>query len=337
VEERPATMRLLSTHDTKRSADVRARLAVLSQDPGRWVRAAWRLQALAAPHRSAAGPTPAHEHLAWQTAVGAWPIDAERLGDYLVKAAREGKEATTWLAPDTGYEEALRRYAQALTGDPALVAAIDAIVAEVAAAGRATSLAMVLVTACGPGVPDVYQGDETWSHTLVDPDNRRDVDHAALAAVTAAVQPPAIPERAAEVWQQAATGAVKTWVWRRVLEVRASRPASFGPGAAYRACWARGPRSAHVLGFRRGDDVLAVVGPPGARRRAHTPPRGGGGAPPPGGAGGRRGERRTCGAAGGVTTAAGSARPGARCSAPHRPTGRGRAPRSRCPRGPGGT
>lgn len=270
---RPRTMRLLSTHDTKRSADVRARLSVLSQRPERWVAHAARLRALAARHRTAAGPSPAHEHLAWQTAVGAWPIDAERLAAYLVKAAREGKQRTDWLEPDAAYEDALTGYAQALCTDPALVAAIDAIVAELTSDGWATSLSMVLLTLTGPGVPDIYQGDERWALTLVDPDNRRPVDHDALAAALDALPDEPSPAFAAERWAAAADGDAKSWLTRQALQVRAGRPASFDARAAYEPMWATGRHRHHVLAYRRGSDVIAVspVRIAQLRRDAGTP------------------------------------------------------------------
>jgi (1->4)-alpha-D-glucan 1-alpha-D-glucosylmutase len=174
---KPASMLLSSTHDTKRSEDVRARLAVLSQEPDRWVRTvlAWRDQA--ARHRGSSGPTPAHEHLTFQTLVGTWPIDADRLTAYLRKAAREGKDATDWLDPDVAYEADLERYARGLLGDPAFVAAVEAVVEEVREPGWLTSLSMTLLKLTSPRVPDTYQGCELWDLSLVDPDNRRPVDH----------------------------------------------------------------------------------------------------------------------------------------------------------------
>ena len=284
ADHRPATMRLSSTHDTKRSEDVRARLAVLAQRPGWWVATADRLEALAATAQSPSGdgsgtwPLPVHEHLAWQTAVGTWPIGPARLAEYLLKAAREGKEATNWLTPDTAYEAALTRYAEVLTTEPALIGAIEDAVAELTAPAVVTSLAMTLTKLTGPGVPDTYQGTEVWDRSLVDPDNRRPVDHAAITALTDGLreQSPG-PGVSARLLADAAdvaggAGLAKLWVTRQSLRLRRDRPDLLGPGASYAPLWARG-RDAHaVWACVRGDGVVAVVpcrsgqlaGPPGA-------------------------------------------------------------------------
>ncbi|MFO7961581.1 MAG: malto-oligosyltrehalose synthase [Nitriliruptoraceae bacterium] len=265
---RPATMRLSTSHDTKRSEDVRARLAVLAQRPGWWVATVDRLRTAAAGARSTARdttatptwPLPAHEHLAWQTVVGAWPIDAERLGAYLVKAAREGKEATDWLTPDTDYEAALVRYATALTGEPALVAIIEEAVAGIDRLGAVTSLAMTVAKLTAPGVPDTYQGTEVWNRSLVDPDNRRPVDHdhlAALATDLADRQPSA--ELAAELLADLGDGRAKLWVTRQALRLRRERPDQLGPGASYAPLVATGRQARRVWACVRGGAVVAIT------------------------------------------------------------------------------
>ncbi len=255
-DERPFTMRLSSTHDTKRSADVRARLAVLSQDPDHWVRTVLRWQELAAPHRGRTGPTPAHEHLTFQTLVGAWPLEADRLEAYLLKAAREGARATDHLDPDSGYEADLARFARALLDDAAFVADLEDVVDGIREAGWLTSLAMTLVTFTAPGVPDVYQGDELWDLSLVDPDNRRPVDHERRRALLGqlAGAPPAD-----DVLARLDEGLPKLHVIQQVLAVREARSASFGADGTYEPLWAAGPRAAQVFAFMRGDDVVSVT------------------------------------------------------------------------------
>ncbi|MFU8840561.1 MAG: malto-oligosyltrehalose synthase [Nitriliruptoraceae bacterium] len=276
---RPATMRLSSSHDTKRSEDVRARLAVLSQRPGWWVATVADLQAATAQLRVPAAdgegtwPLPAHEHLAWQTAVGTWPIDGDRLTGYLTKAVREGKEITDWLRPNEAYEATLERYARALCEDPVLVGRIRAAVAVIAAAGHVTSLAMTVTKLTAPGVPDTYQGTEVWDRSLVDPDNRRPVDHdrlAALAAVLAGRTPG--PELAAELLADLDDGRAKLWVVRQTLRLRRDRPDLLAPGASFTPLWARGRDARHVWAAVRGEGAVAVApcrvaqlaGPPGA-------------------------------------------------------------------------
>ncbi|MFW5933922.1 MAG: malto-oligosyltrehalose synthase, partial [Actinomycetota bacterium] len=155
---RPATMRLSSTHDTKRSEDVRARLAVLSQLPDRWVAFVHRLIPMMAARHPGQRPSPDHELLALQTAVGAWPIDRDRLGSYLVKAAREGKQETDWLDPDLDYEQALTDLATILVEDAEVAAQLEALVQRIEEPGRMTSLSMLACKLTAPGVPDTYQG-----------------------------------------------------------------------------------------------------------------------------------------------------------------------------------
>jgi len=282
ADHRPATMRLSSTHDTKRSEDVRARLAVLAQRPGWWVATADRLAELAAvartPREDGEGtwPLPVHEHLAWQTAVGTWPIGPGRLSAYLLKAAREGKEATNWLTPDTAYEAALTTYAEVLTTEPALVGALEDAVTAVTGAAAVTSLAMTLTKLTGPGVPDTYQGTEVWDRSLVDPDNRRPVDHASLAAHAAALaEADPGPELAAALMADATDvaggeGLAKLWVTRQALRLRRDRPELLAPGASYTPLWARGRDAHNVWACVRGGGAVAIT-PCGAGRLDGTP------------------------------------------------------------------
>jgi (1->4)-alpha-D-glucan 1-alpha-D-glucosylmutase len=253
---RPATMLLSSTHDTKRSEDVRARLAVCSQDLDGWVRTVLSLRELGAAHVGRHGPTPAHQHLAIQTAVGAWPIDRDRLGDYLVKAAREGKEVTNWLDPDEAYEAELVAYGDALVNDPTLRAAVERAVEAIREPGWLTSLSMTLLKLASPGVPDIYQGCELWDLSLVDPDNRRPVDHhhraALLKELEDGIEPGALLARLDE-------GLPKLALTRAALRLRAQRPEAFGPDADYRALWPSGARAGHLAAFVRGDTIIALA------------------------------------------------------------------------------
>jgi (1->4)-alpha-D-glucan 1-alpha-D-glucosylmutase len=264
--ERPSTMLLSSTHDTKRSADVRARLAVLSQDPDHWVRTVRRWRERTAGHVRAAGPGPAHQHLTFQTLVGAWPLEADRLEAYLLKAAREAARASDHLDPDPDYETALSSYARALIDDEVFRADLEAVVDEVRTPGWLTALSMVAVKLTAPGVPDIYQGDELWDLSLVDPDNRRPVDvarrRAALAELEAGPTPTAIMERLDE-------GLPKLHLIRTALRLRSRRPDAFGARGSYEALWPRGPRADHAFAYLRGGEVAVVV----ARRVRPLGPR----------------------------------------------------------------
>lgn len=174
----PTTMTTLSTHDTKRSEDVRARLAVVSELSAEWRTWLTAGRRLAAPHRGSRldGAT---EYLLWQTAVGAWPISAERLQAYATKAIREAKRHTTWTDVDEAYEQDVQRFVTALVTQPALVAHCQAWVDRTAQASRVNILGQKLLQLVVPGVPDVYQGTELVDLSLVDPDNRRPVDYGA--------------------------------------------------------------------------------------------------------------------------------------------------------------
>ncbi|MCU1622572.1 MAG: malto-oligosyltrehalose synthase [Frankiales bacterium] len=174
----PDTMTTLSTHDTKRSEDVRARLALLSQHAVEWGEAVTQWTAWL-PRRL----DPPTEQLIWQTLVGAWPIDADRAVAYVGKATHEAKARTSWLEPDSGYDEAAAGYVRALLADAHLVGEISAFVKRLAGPWRSTVLAQKLVQLTMPGVADTYQGCELVDLSLVDPDNRRPVDYARRVAL----------------------------------------------------------------------------------------------------------------------------------------------------------
>lgn len=253
----PATMVLSSTHDTKRSHDVRARLATLSQEPHEWAAVVRRWRELTRRHRGHSGPSPAHEHLVFQTLVGTWPITGDRLTDYLVKAAREGKERTDWLETDAEYERDLTAFAAALLRDEAFLTELTGFVDRIREPGWLTALSMQLVALTTPGVPDLYQGSELWDLSLVDPDNRRPVDHAHRAALLAELtdQPP----DPAALLARLDEGLPKLWMIRQALAARRSQPQAFGPDADYRPLHPAGMRADHLLAYARGGCVVILA------------------------------------------------------------------------------
>jgi (1->4)-alpha-D-glucan 1-alpha-D-glucosylmutase len=259
-------LRATSTHDTKRSEDVRARLCVLSEIPGRWAEAVRRWSAASAAHRRAE-VDPDIEYVLYQTLVGAHPIDAGRLTAYMEKATREAAVHTTWTRPDAAYDAAVRDFAVGVLEDAALMTDVAAFVEPLAAWGRRLSLAWTLLKLTVPGVPDIYQGTELWDLSLVDPDNRRPVDFdlrrrllvraAGLGATGAMAEP--------------GSGLPKLLVTQRALAVRRELPEAFASGAAYAPLAVEGPQAGRVVAFARGEPAAVVTV---ADRRA-TGPAGG--------------------------------------------------------------
>jgi (1->4)-alpha-D-glucan 1-alpha-D-glucosylmutase len=246
--EWPTTMTTLSTHDTKRSEDVRARLAVLSELPGAWADAVRGWWMAAAPHRDPL-VDPRTEYLVWQTLVGTWPIEADRLHRYLEKAVREAKLLTSWTSPDGDYEAAVHRFVDGVVHDAGITTSVQELVQQTAEPARAGLLGQKLVQLLMPGVPDVYQGTELVDLSLVDPDNRRPVDFADRRARLARLDAGASPRDLDDE---------KLLVTSRALRLRRDHPEWFvGEQAQYHAV-ATSTGNAFALG--RGDDEPRVVG-----------------------------------------------------------------------------
>jgi (1->4)-alpha-D-glucan 1-alpha-D-glucosylmutase len=259
AREWPAAMTTLSTHDTKRSEDVRARLFTLSEIPTRWAEAvrSWRERSAAHWPRNLERD-PAMEYLLYQTAVGAWPIDGDRLGDYMEKASREAKLRTSWTDPDPEYDEALARFVARLMAS-AWAGEVEGFVAPILAASRVVSLAQKLVQLTAPGVPDLYQGGELWDLSLVDPDNRRPVDFAERRALLDRLpsEHGAEPDPRA-ILGEMASGLPKLWVVRQALAARARHPHAF-VGGGYQPLDVEGDAAEHAVGFVREGAVAVVV------------------------------------------------------------------------------
>jgi (1->4)-alpha-D-glucan 1-alpha-D-glucosylmutase len=272
----PATMTTLSTHDTKRQEDVRARLAALAESPDTWAHevAAW--------HRRVTRlvqATPAHwptEYLLWQTIVGAWPIDADRLADYLLKAMREAKVTTSWTEPDPRYEAAVIEFARVALADNQIASRIAAFVGWLGPDARANSLSAKLVQLTMPGVPDVYQGCELAGLALVDPDNRRPVDFNRRSDLLTALDAGALPHAIAppqDAQSSDAAGALvgldaaKLLVTSRALRLRRAHPDWFS--GDYHQLHASGTAASHAVAFcRSGRAMTIATWLPGGLRRS---------------------------------------------------------------------
>ncbi len=249
----PRTMTTLSTHDTKRSEDVRARLAVLAEIPDEW---APRFRRWAAAHPL---PDRSLDLLAWQNLVGAWPISAERLAAYLGKASREAKLVTSHIDPNAEVDAAVAAWPEQVLGDAGTVAEVAEFVARIDEPGRSNSLGQKLLQIAGPGVPDVYQGTELYEYSLVDPDNRRPVDWELRRQLLARIDGGWLPEFSREGSNSVDVdpeGATKLLVTAQALLLRRQRPELF---AGYRSVPAEGPAAEHAIAFARSAQLVAVA------------------------------------------------------------------------------
>jgi (1->4)-alpha-D-glucan 1-alpha-D-glucosylmutase len=269
-ERWPTAMTALSTHDTKRSADVRARLALLSEIPDAWADMCGRWMAASARHWPGGDPDRHTQHLLFQTLVGAWPLTVERAAAYLEKATREAKVRTSWTQPDPAFDRARDAWVAGVFADEALMADVAAFVAPLVEPGRVAALAQALLQLTAPGVPDTYQGTELWDLSLVDPDNRRPVDFGLRRALLATVGSVSADDLRAALAEPDDPGVPKLRVVREALHLRRRLPAVFGAGeaGAYAPLPFAGPAAAYAVGFTRGavgpDDrgpAVAVVVP----------------------------------------------------------------------------
>jgi (1->4)-alpha-D-glucan 1-alpha-D-glucosylmutase len=241
-QRQPRSMTSLSTHDTKRSEDVRAALAVLAEAPQRWGTLADLLM------RSAPIPNPAFAYLLWQVVVAIGFVDRERLHAYAEKAMREAADGTGWIDPVAAFEDAVHAAVDAAYDDPALRSAVEDFRAFAQPFAWSNALGQKLVQLTMPGIPDVYQGTEFWDDSLVDPDNRRPVDFDRREAALADLDTGTRPETAGD--------AAKLLVVSRTLRLRRDRPAAF---TAYRAVEVTGPEADHLLAFDRGAAVTVAT------------------------------------------------------------------------------
>ncbi|MCC6264295.1 MAG: malto-oligosyltrehalose synthase [Bryobacterales bacterium] len=263
----PGTMNCTSTHDTKRSEDVRARLNVLTEMPReyqaailRWIAANESKRTRLADH---AAPTPSEEILIYQSLLGAWPLDEVELPDfqerfqvYVRKCAREAKEHTNWVQPNEAHESALAQFVDALfhpTRGKAFREDFLQLQPTLAFYGAINSLSQVLLKATAPGIPDFYQGMESWNFSLVDPDNRRPVDFRVPMRMleglrhAEAADAVALAGRLSSSWRD---GRIKLFTTTKTLEFRRARANLFARGE-YIPLHAHGPRADHIFAFAR--------------------------------------------------------------------------------------
>ena len=243
-----------TTHDTKRSEDVRARLAVLSEIPSEWIDEVRSWSEINARHKTGDFPDRNAEYLLYQTLVGAWPIEEPRILAYMEKAIREAKAFTSWTNANAEYEDAVKSFVEMILRDEQFVSRLDRFVTRVLEPGRITSLSQTIIRLTAPGVPDIYQGTELWALSLVDPDNRRPVDFELRRKLLNELKS-ATPE---EIMKRMDEGLPKMWVIRQVLKTRAERHETYLNGG-YEPLRANGNKADHVVAFLRREDAITVA------------------------------------------------------------------------------
>jgi (1->4)-alpha-D-glucan 1-alpha-D-glucosylmutase len=277
-ENWPSSLNATTTHDTKRSEDVRMRLNVLSENPRAWEACLKRWSAWNLPKKlwveGQAVPAPNEEYFLYQTLIGAWPLfKAEipefkaRLKAYTIKAAREAKVHTRWIAPNHEHENALIAFTEAILDESNPNEFLDdfqKIQAQLAYCGALNSLSQVLLKIASPGVPDFYQGTELWDFSLVDPDNRRPVDFHQRAQLLLDLKikmqqtPGSLIQELLRNWQD---GAIKLYITYKALNFRKAHPELFLQGD-YIPIMTKGPKNRQAVAFarRRGNSwAVAVV------------------------------------------------------------------------------
>ncbi len=274
----PAAMLTSSTHDTKRSEDVRARISAISESPREWRAAVNRWSRMNRRHKTllhgSLAPDRNDEYHLYQALLGVWPFAPslpddeliERLVTYMIKAVREAQLNSSWINPNDAYETALITFVRGIlrlgrrNGFPA---EFQKIARPIGRAGALTSLSQQLLKLTAPGVPDIYQGTELWDFSLVDPDNRREVDYDLRISLLESFSSRELGvELVRELLENLRIGAVKLYLTTRTLNHRASDPELYAEGD-YQPVDAEGPLSAHVVAFRRtlSDREIVVVAP----------------------------------------------------------------------------
>ncbi|GIQ78926.1 malto-oligosyltrehalose synthase [Bradyrhizobium sp. RD5-C2] len=265
VREWPHGMTSTATHDTKRGEDARTRIMALAEIPGEWTGAVARWKVLNAPHLVLDGetraPSATFEYMLYQALIGAWdPEDASLVGRiqaYALKAAREGKQETSWLNPHEPYEAGVKTFIARIldrTASLEFLDALETLAGRTALIGALNSLSQITLKATMPGVPDFYQGTESWDLSLVDPDNRRPVDFAGRADMLAALETPDW-DALAQGWRD---GRLKFAWTRHLLRLRNELPEIFTSGD-YQPLTVSGPHRDHVIAFARRHGREAVI------------------------------------------------------------------------------
>lgn len=251
----PRSLTATTTHDAKRGEDTRLRINLLSEIPERWSEAVRNWFDMTAKYRTGSLPDPNTLYLLFQTLVGTWPINEERLTGYMEKAVREAKVHTSWKEQDENYESILLNFINKTLSDTNFIHDLEAFLSELIWPARISSLSQTLIKCTAPGIPDFYQGTELWDLNLVDPDNRRPVDYEHRRRMISQINGKTGPDCLSEI----DSGLPKLFIIQSALSVRRGLPDLFGHKSTYRPLYAEGSASEHVLAFVRGENVITVA------------------------------------------------------------------------------
>ncbi|MEM5785797.1 MAG: malto-oligosyltrehalose synthase, partial [Syntrophobacteraceae bacterium] len=273
-EHWPHAMNATSTHDTKRGEDARARINVLSEIPGEWEERLKTWSALNARHKvvlnGAGVPAPNDEYLLYQTLIGSYPFEEAdypgfitRIQEYVIKATREAKVYTGWIKPDTDYEEAFADFVEKILAEPdenEFLKDFGAFHKRISHFGIVNSLSQVLLKTCSPGVPDQYQGTEFWEFSMVDPDNRRQVDYGLrMSSLEKLLSERYDPQLLKRLMESASDGRIKLFLTCVCLQARKAHRNLFKNGS-YIPLEVTGSRSDNIVAFaRREDSVWSIA------------------------------------------------------------------------------
>ena len=277
AQQWPHAMLASSTHDSKRSEDVRARINVLSEVPHAWRERVFHWQQLNSKYKYDGAPSNNDEYLLYQTLAGTWPLVAassdhdgfaRRVRDYMLKAIREAKEETSWSQPNAAYESGVMAFVTAVLSDPAFSSDMEQFQRTILPLGMLNSLAQTLIKLTAPGVPDIYQGNELWRFDLVDPDNRRPVDFAGRQKMLQLISSSKeflgdqLREYAQGLCAHMQDGRIKAFTVWKALQLRNEQPELFARGD-YASLPTEGGYGANIIAYMRqhGDSRLIVIVP----------------------------------------------------------------------------
>ncbi len=251
----PMTMLTTSTHDTKRGEDVRMRINMISDVPGQWQDNVKQWYEQNKKYHTGNLPNANTEYFLYQTLLGCWPIEINRLKEYMIKAAREEKVHTSWTKVKGKYEEALESFIENICKDNEFINSLESFISLILKPARISSLSQILIKYTAPGIPDLYQGAELWEIVLVDPDNRRAIDYEFRQNIFTQME----KMSSKEALEHLDTGLTKMFVLHQCLKVRRENQECFGADSSYTPLEISGAKAGNIIGFRRNERIITIA------------------------------------------------------------------------------